>query len=137
MDSNFTISEIDNTAHWFLDKIKDKNIIAFHGVMGAGKTTFIGAVCRQLNVKDSISSPTYSIINEYHTREDKKVYHIDLYRLEGEQEAIDAGVEEIFYSGDYCFVEWPEKAARIFPPETVHCYLESVDDKTRKLVINL
>lgn len=137
MDSNFTISKIDNAALWFLENIKDKKIIAFHGAMGAGKTTFIGAVCRQLNVQENISSPTYAIINEYHNNVGKKIYHIDLYRLDGEQEAIDAGVEDIFYSGDYCFVEWPEKAAHIFPPGTVHCYLESIDDKTRKLVINL
>jgi tRNA threonylcarbamoyladenosine biosynthesis protein TsaE len=137
MDSNFTLSEIDNAAQRFLDKIKDKTIIALHGAVGAGKTTFIGAVCRQLNVQDSISSPTYSIINEYHTTSGKKIYHIDLYRLKDEQEAIDAGVEETFYSGDYCFVEWPKNAPHIFPSETVHCYLESISEKTRKLVINL
>ncbi len=137
MDSNFSISEIDNAAQLFLEKIGDKKLIAFHGAMGAGKTTFIGAVCRQLNVQDSISSPTYSIINEYQTTGDKKVYHIDLYRLKNEQEAVEAGVEEIFYSGDFCFVEWPEKAAHLFPPETVHCYMESISEKTRKLVINL
>ncbi|MEO7482350.1 MAG: tRNA (adenosine(37)-N6)-threonylcarbamoyltransferase complex ATPase subunit type 1 TsaE [Ferruginibacter sp.] len=137
MDSNFDICEIDKAAADFLVVIKEKKLFAFHGAMGAGKTTFIGAICRQLNVLDSVSSPTYSIINEYYTTDGKKVYHVDLYRLEGEHEAIDAGVEEIFFSGDYCFVEWPEKAAHIFPPETIHCYLKSIDDKTRKLAINL
>ncbi|MEO6404204.1 MAG: tRNA (adenosine(37)-N6)-threonylcarbamoyltransferase complex ATPase subunit type 1 TsaE [Ferruginibacter sp.] len=137
MDSIFTYTEIDKTAEWFLQNTDGKKLFAFHGDMGTGKTTFINAICKQMHVEDPVSSPTYSIINEYYTPDGVRVFHLDLYRIKSEQEAIDAGVEECFYSNDYCFVEWPDKTPSLFPPGTVHVYLESMDDKTRKLKINL
>lgn len=137
MESVFLLSEIDTEAALFLKSIGDKKLIAFNGSMGAGKTTFIGAVCRQLQVKDTISSPTYSIINEYTAADGSMLYHIDLYRVKILQEAIDAGVEEYFYSNNFCFVEWPEKAMQLFPEHTLYCYIESIADNKRKLKINL
>jgi tRNA threonylcarbamoyladenosine biosynthesis protein TsaE len=105
--------------------------------MGAGKTTFITALCHALGVTNAVSSPTFSIINEYRSADGERIYHMDLYRLKDETEAMNAGVEDAIYSGDLCLVEWPEKAPGIFPPDTVHCYLQSVAGNQRKLQINL
>jgi tRNA threonylcarbamoyladenosine biosynthesis protein TsaE len=134
---NFKLSEIANTAAEFVSVIADKKVVAFHGEMGAGKTTFIHAICDVLSVKDVVGSPTFSIINEYKAGNGDSIFHLDLYRLKDEQEAIAAGVEDCLYSGNLCMVEWPEKAPAIFPADTVHCYLKSVSDIERKLQINL
>lgn len=134
---NFKLSEIENAASELLVFIHDKKVIAFHGEMGVGKTTFIHAICNVLQVKDVVGSPTFSIINEYRTGSGDTIFHLDLYRLKDETEAIAAGVEDCLYSGNLCLVEWPEKAARIFPPDAVHCYLKSVSHNERKLQINL
>lgn len=106
--------------------------------MGAGKTTFIHALCETKGVKDVVGSPSYSIINEYAYGEDgrkKPLYHMDLYRLNDEEEAQRAGVEDALYSGSVCLVEWPERAPGIFPENTVHVYIELVDGTTRRLKI--
>lgn len=134
---NFSLQELDKAAATLLDVVKENKVFAFHGEMGAGKTTFIQALCSALGVKDAISSPTFSIINEYRTAAGVKLYHMDLYRLKDEQEAVAAGVEDCIYSGNYCFVEWPEKAPALFPDNTVHCYLTSTGHNTRKMQINL
>ncbi len=134
---NFTLADIDQAAIAFIDAIREKKVIAFHGEMGAGKTTFINAVCRLLQVQDMISSPTFSIINEYNTANGTVVFHIDLYRVKDEKEAIAAGVEECIHSTHHCFVEWPEKAPGIFSEDTLHCYLTAIGNNERKLLINL
>lgn len=131
------MDEIETAAAKCLAAIKGRMVVAFHGAMGAGKTTFINAMCNVLQVKDSVSSPTFSIINEYKTAYNETIYHIDLYRLKDEEEAIAAGVEDGLYSGSICLVEWPEKAPHLFPENTVHCYLETVSNNERKLRINL
>lgn len=135
MDSKFSLDEINEAAARLLPSLKGHSVIAFHGEMGAGKTTFINAICKQLEVIDTMSSPTFSIINEYRTKSGKTIFHIDLYRLKDEQEAIMAGVEECFNSGHTCFVEWPEKAPKIFPEDTIHCYLNLAGISERKLQI--
>ncbi len=137
MDSKFGLSEIDTTAADFLQKLDERKVVAFHGEMGAGKTTFITALCKQLQVTDSVSSPTFSIINQYKTATAGTVYHLDLYRIKNETEAIMAGVEDCYFSGDICFVEWPEKAASLLPENTLHCYLSLAADNERKLQIKL
>lgn len=114
-----------------------KRIFAFHGEMGAGKTTFINALCRAMEVEDMVSSPTFSIINQYKTNNGETVYHMDLYRIKDENEAINAGVEDCLYSGNICLVEWPDRAAGILPDDTLHLYITSIADNTRKLKINL
>ena len=135
MDVNFSLENINEAATTFLASIEQKKVIALHGQMGAGKTTFVHAVCDALKVHDTVSSPTFSIINEYNAAEAGVIYHIDLYRLKDEQEAINTGVEDCFYSGNLCLVEWPEITPALFPDDTVHCYLSVSGDKERKLVI--
>lgn len=134
---NFELTEIDNIATEIIALAGDKKVIAFHGEMGAGKTTLIHALCKVLKVKDVVSSPTFSIINEYRSGAADIMYHLDLYRLKDETEAIAAGVEDCLYSGNLCMVEWPEKAEKIIPADTVHCYLKLVSHNERKLQINL
>ena len=134
---DFTLNEIKNAAAQLLTVVGERKVIAFHGEMGAGKTTFIHAVCQLLKINDVVGSPTFSIINEYNTDAGNIVYHLDLYRLKDEPEAIAAGVEDCLYSGNLCMVEWPEKAPGIFPHDTIHCYLRSTGNNERKLQINL
>lgn len=138
MELSYHLNDIRKAASKFLDVSGDKRIFAFHGGMGIGKTTFIHAICDALGVKDVVGSPTYSLINEYIFAGNSgpgKVYHIDLYRIKDEKEAMLAGVEDCFYSEAYCFIEWPEKAGRLIPPETVHVYINVIDEKTRALNI--
>ena len=132
MDWIFKLEEIEAVAVNFLHQYSQKTVFAVHGAMGAGKTTFIASLCRAMGVSIPVSSPTFSIINEYAAK-NKRIYHLDLYRLKSQEEAIQAGVEDVLYSGDCCFVEWPEKAPELFPPETVHVFLSLVDTETRKL----
>ena len=135
MDVSFSLETINEAAQTFLNITAGKKVIALHGEMGAGKTTFVHAVCDILQVKNSVSSPTFSIINEYTSAEGKTIYHLDLYRLKDEQEAINAGVEDCFYSGNLCMVEWPEITPALFPEDTVHCYIKVTGDNERILQI--
>ena len=135
MDVLFNLPQIKKAAATFLDAVKNHNVVALHGEMGAGKTTFVHAVCDELGVQDAVGSPTFSIINEYTTAAGKTIHHLDLYRLKSAQEAINAGVEDCFYSGNFCLVEWPENAPSLFPNNTVHCYLKVTGNNERKLVI--
>ena len=135
MDVLFTLPQIKSAACTFLGAVKNTNVIALHGEMGAGKTTFVHALCDELGVKNAVSSPTFSIINEYTTAAGKTIYHLDLYRLKSVQEAIDAGVEDCFYSGNLCLVEWPEIAPAIFPEDTLHVHIEIAGNDERRLVI--
>jgi tRNA threonylcarbamoyladenosine biosynthesis protein TsaE len=139
MEWIFTLENINTVAKEFWQTVKGKTVFAFHGQMGAGKTTFIHALCDEKTVKDVVGSPTFSIINEYEYDCDgtkRVLFHIDLYRLKDEEEAIRAGVEDCLYSGFICLVEWPEKANGIFPENTLHIFLELVDNKTRRLKIS-
>ena len=137
MEVNFTLDQINATAKAVLKDMANHKVFAFHGEMGAGKTTFIHALCEVMGVQDVVTSPTFSIINQYKTRDGQTVYHMDLYRIKDENEAINAGIEDCLYSGDICLVEWPEKAPGIFPDDTLHITIHSVDDNTRKLKFNL
>lgn len=132
----FSLEEIGRAAGDFIKAISEQKIIALHGQMGAGKTTFVHAICDALGVKDSVSSPTFSIINEYSSAQGI-IYHIDLYRLKDENEAVAAGVEECLYSGNLCLVEWPEITPGLFPDNTVHCYLTITGNNERMLQIKL
>ena len=137
MEVNYTLEQIHQTAIKLLAASSGYKLFAFHGEMGTGKTTFIHALCEAMGVKDAVTSPTFSIINQYKTADGQTVYHMDLYRVKDENEAINAGVEDCLYSGNICLVEWPEKAPGIFPDSTLHITITSVDDNTRKLKINL
>ncbi|HQW83366.1 MAG TPA: tRNA (adenosine(37)-N6)-threonylcarbamoyltransferase complex ATPase subunit type 1 TsaE [Ferruginibacter sp.] len=137
MEVNFTLDTIQEAATAILQSNSSCSVFAFHGELGAGKTTFIHALCKALNVVDTITSPTFSIINQYKTKSGQTIYHMDFYRIKDEAEAINAGVEDCLYSGDKCFVEWPEKAAGILPEKTLHITITLAQDNTRKLKLNL
>ncbi len=137
MELNFTSDNIHEAAKQFIAATAHYNVFAMHGDMGAGKTTFVHAVCEAMGVKDNISSPTFSIINQYTNQNKQIIYHIDLYRLRDEQEAMHAGIEDCLYSGNKCFVEWPNRAPGIFPDDTLHITISTIDMNTRKLKINL
>lgn len=138
MEWTFLLNEINETAAAFWKVLGNRKVVAFHGKMGAGKTTFINALCEMKGVMEVVSSPTFPIINEYKYDCEgtiKLLFHMDLYRLKDEIEAIQAGVEDCLYSGFICFVEWPEKAPGVFPDDTVHVYIELVDINTRRIKI--
>lgn len=132
MERIFTLPGIDEMARDFWNFFPEKKIFAFRGAMGAGKTSFISALCRVKKVRETVGSPTFSIINEY-TYTGGSVFHLDLYRLKDEKEALRAGVEDCLYSGEICLVEWPERAIGIFPEETLGVSLETIDEFTRKI----
>jgi tRNA threonylcarbamoyladenosine biosynthesis protein TsaE len=137
MESIYSLEGIQRAAEVFVPVTSLHSIFAFHGNLGAGKTTFIQAVCRKLGVKENVSSPTFSIINQYQTANNKTIFHIDLYRIKDIGEAINAGVEECIYSGDLCFIEWPEKIPSLLPAGIVNVFIEPVSDTERKLVCKL
>jgi tRNA threonylcarbamoyladenosine biosynthesis protein TsaE len=131
---NYSLEQIHDIAAICLQKINGRKVVAFHGPMGSGKTTLIRAICDKKGVTSFVSSPTFALINEY-TAPHGSIYHIDLYRLNDEEEAVRAGVEDVLYSGKTCLVEWPEKAPAIFPEGTVHIHLEPVGGNMRALTI--
>lgn len=114
-ERHYGMDELNEVVAALLPIVQSERIIAFSGELGAGKTTLIREICRQLQVVDNVSSPTFSIINVYHTTASQRIIHMDLYRLSSIAEAVDAGVEENLFSGDICLVEWPEKVIQIFP----------------------
>lgn len=109
------IADLSDIATQVLNFAGDEKTFLFFGDMGAGKTTFIKQICKQLDVVDAASSPTYSIVNEYTTQDGLPVYHFDFYRLKAESEAINLGLDEYLYSGSYCLIEWPEKISSHWP----------------------
>ena len=137
MEVNFSLDNIKDAAAELIKFTGEKKVIAFAGAMGAGKTTFIHALCELLGVKGNISSPTYSIINEYNTNTGQRIYHMDLYRLKDENEAINAGVEDCLYSGNLCLVEWPERAPDLFPLATVNVTIKALNSNYRILHASL
>ena len=137
MELIFTLDQIQSVARHFLNDLNDAKVIALHGDMGAGKTTLIHALCIELGVIENVSSPTFSIIHEYQAENNEIIYHIDLYRLNTEKEAYIAGIEECLYSGERCFIEWPEKIPTLLPENVVNVYLEALAENKRRLVYKL
>ncbi|WP_127133191.1 tRNA (adenosine(37)-N6)-threonylcarbamoyltransferase complex ATPase subunit type 1 TsaE [Pseudoflavitalea rhizosphaerae] len=135
MQVSFTLDTIHEAARKLWEAAGDRKVFAFHGPMGAGKTTFVHALCDVKEVTSTVGSPTFSIINEY-AYPGGQLYHIDLYRLKDEEEAIRAGVEDCLYSGNICLVEWPERAEGIFPENTLSVYISVTDPSTRFLQID-
>ena len=136
MELKFSLDTIKEIATRFWKMAGDTKVFAFHGEMGSGKTTFIHALCEVREVKDTVTSPTFSIINEYRYDEDgveKKIFHLDLYRLKDEEEAIRSGIGDCLYSGNICLAEWPDRAVGIFPEDSLHVYIEIIDSAQRKL----
>tara|TARA_X000000368_G_C22945508_1_gene674177 strand:+ start:497 stop:907 length:411 start_codon:yes stop_codon:yes gene_type:complete len=126
------ISDLKEVAVEVLKLSEGKNIICFYGEMGVGKTTFIKEICKELEVIDNVSSPTFSIVNEYKTKNDKFVFHFDFYRLEKEEEAFDMGYEEYFYNDNLCFVEWPEKIKSLLPNEILK--VEMIKENEKRII---
>lgn len=140
MHFNVSQEQLPAFASQFWEAAGESTVFAFHGEMGAGKTTLINALCRAKGVRDAIASPTFSIINEYvfyANGTENKIYHMDLYRLKDEEEVVQAGVEDCLYSGAICLVEWPEKAADIFPSNTIHIYIKQVSEKERSIEVKM
>lgn len=136
MELIFGYDELHKAAEKFMQLLPHHKVFAFHGQLGAGKTTFIQTICKEMNVQDRVSSPTFSIINQYQSSNYGTVYHMDLYRLNSNAEAIDAGVEDALSSGAICFIEWPEKAP-ILTADAIHCFMQVMPGDTRKLEIKL
>lgn len=137
MEIIFKLGDIDNAAKNFISYIGDYKVITFSGELGAGKTTFINEAGKVLGVKENVTSPTYALIQQYTTGNNKILYHIDLYRIKSYEEAIDAGIEDCLLSGELCMIEWPEKAISLFPAETVLVTLQPIENNYRKLIVQL
>jgi tRNA threonylcarbamoyladenosine biosynthesis protein TsaE len=133
MDAIFELPQIKAVAKALWKEGKANKVWIFHASMGTGKTSFIHALCEVLEVKDTVSSPSYAIINEYVSPIAGTIYHMDWYRLKDEEEAIQAGIEEAIVSGNLCLIEWPEKAAGLLPEKPFEVYMEILNEKMRRL----
>ncbi len=133
----YNVNKISETAKQFLQKTRGHKKFAFYGKMGAGKTTFIIALCKELGAIDVINSPTFTIINEYKTITGDMLYHLDFYRIKSEDELLALGIEDYLYEDVYCFIEWPEKAENILADNIVKVSIEEVDTSKRLLKIHI
>jgi tRNA threonylcarbamoyladenosine biosynthesis protein TsaE len=124
------LDTIREAAREFIRLIGERRVIAFYGKMGSGKTTFIKALCEELGVNDVITSPTFAIVNEY-TANEESIYHFDFYRIKKLEEVYDMGFEEYFYSGNYCFIEWPELVEPLLPEDTLRVCISEQPDGSR------
>ena len=134
MNITFTLDQIQTIAAEILQQASSQKIFLFYGEMGAGKTTLIKALCAELGVEGQVSSPTFAIVNEYAAKQGK-VFHFDFYRLKNQNEALDMGYEEYFYSGEYCFIEWPEKIPDLLPPNYTEINITAQNDGLRQVTL--
>ena len=130
------IEHIREAAREFIEKISDQRVFAFYGKMGAGKTTFVKAICEELGVEDVITSPTFAIINEYTQPDGEPLYHFDFYRIKKLEEVYDMGYDDYFYSGALCFIEWPELIEDVLPDDAVRVNIEEQADGSRLVTFN-
>ena len=126
-----SIETINEAARQFIESIADRKVFAFYGSMGAGKTTFIKAICEELGVKDVINSPTFAIVNEYLDGKGETIYHFDFYRIKRLEEVYDMGYEDYFYSNRLCFIEWPELIEDVLPLDVTKVTITENPDGTR------
>lgn len=129
--------QIAEAAAKIIDYCKDEAVWVFKGNMGVGKTTFIKEIARQMGVQDKVTSPSYALIHEYNNDQGRPFYHFDFYRLENSEEALDLGLDEYFYSGNYCWVEWPEKISAYIPEKFAMVDIEEGPDGKREIALNL
>ena len=135
MKINFSLHQLEEVAQKILDE-KPNKVILFHGEMGVGKTTLIKQLCRNLGVTDATSSPTFSLVNEYETTTNQLVYHFDFYRLNKETEALDMGIDDYLYSGNWCFIEWAEKIPNLIPESHSVITISLLEDGNRSLELS-
>jgi len=126
-----SLSDINHIAARFIQAHPADRIFAFYGEMGAGKTTFIKAICEEMQVLDYVTSPTFALINEYRTGNNQAIFHFDFYRIKNISEAFDFGYEDYFYSGDYCFIEWPELIEPLLPSIAVKVTIREIENGRR------
>ena len=129
----YTENDLREVAKTLISQAGEKTVWCFYGEMGTGKTTLIKVICEELGVMDTMSSPTFSIVNEYLDDMGSSIYHFDFYRLKEEREAVDIGIEDYFYSDNYCFIEWPEKIPGLIPEDHLKININLVDEKTRSI----
>ncbi|MDR2036630.1 MAG: tRNA (adenosine(37)-N6)-threonylcarbamoyltransferase complex ATPase subunit type 1 TsaE [Bacteroidales bacterium] len=129
----FSLSDIGSAARRFLTLTSGHKLFAFYGAMGAGKTTFIKSLCEELGVSKTVTSPTFSLVNEYNAGKNGMIYHFDFYRINKPEEVFDFGGEEYFSSGNYCFIEWPEKAEISLPKDICKVLIEETDGMVRRI----
>jgi len=130
-----SLDVIHDTARQFISMIGDRKVFAFNGKMGAGKTTFIKAICEVMGVKETVNSPTFSIVNEYEAADGRIIYHFDCYRITNIQEALDLGAEEYLYSGNLCFIEWSENIAPLLPDSIVNVDILEDENGSRDVMM--
>ncbi|WP_298117226.1 tRNA (adenosine(37)-N6)-threonylcarbamoyltransferase complex ATPase subunit type 1 TsaE [Flavobacterium sp.] len=136
MEILFSLDEIDIVAKKILSE-NPKKVILFNGAMGVGKTTLIKSLAKNLGVNNATSSPTFSLVNEYQITANQYIYHFDVYRLKKESEALDIGIDEYLYSGNWCFIEWAENIPNLIPEEHSVVSIELLPDGKRRLILNL
>ncbi len=130
-----SLDKISEAAAQFVSQMGENKVYVFYGSMGAGKTTFIKAICEHLGVTDVINSPTFAIVNEYEDGEGSPIYHFDFYRINKEEEAYDFGYEDYFYSGNVCFIEWPEMVKNLIPENAIEVHISENEDGTRTVKV--
>jgi tRNA threonylcarbamoyladenosine biosynthesis protein TsaE len=125
------LSKLQETARLLIQNFPEDRVFAFYGAMGAGKTTFIKAICKELGSSDYVTSPTFALINEYSTSNGSLIYHFDFYRIKKLEEAFDLGYEDYIYSGNYCLIEWPEMIEQLLPDGIIEVRICETDDNVR------
>ena len=132
MNKNYAITELNQVAKEILSTAKNKSLL-FYGEMGAGKTTLIKELCKELGIEDVANSPTFSLVNEYHTSKNEIVYHFDFYRIEDENEAYDIGIEDYFYGDAWCLIEWPQNIENLLPLESTEIHISVLENGQRNI----
>lgn len=130
-----SVSELPAVAGEITAFAEDVRVFLFYGDMGAGKTTLIKSICACLGATDHVTSPTFSIVNEYNSASRQKIYHFDFYRIKSQTEALDMGYEEYFYSGNYCFIEWPEKIDGLLPENYIRVEIKVTGENSRLILL--
>lgn len=133
-EKTYSLEQLPHIAKQIIDSASNRTLL-FYGEMGVGKTTLIKELVKQLGSVDVASSPTFSLVNEYHSRQGEVIYHFDFYRINNEDEALDMGIEDYFYDNNWCLVEWPEKIKNLLPLDAVAIHLSKNEDGTRSITI--